>query len=166
MVLKHIQMAENSYILDIGCGGGANIKKMLAHCPRGRVSGIDYSSVSVEKSRKVNRKAITDRRCDVIKGSALALPFSKNSFDIVTAFETVYFWPEIEKCFCEVYRVLKPNGCFMICNESNGETNKDDKWVEKIGGMTIYNSESLVHFLQMQALRIFKLIKMRKDGSA
>ena len=160
--LKHIQMAENSYILDIGCGGGANIKKMLAHCPRGRVSGIDYSSVSVEKSLKVNRKAITDRRCDVIKGSALALPFSKNSFDIVTAFETVYFWPEIEKCFCEVYRVLKPNGCFMICNESNGETNKDDKWAEKIGGMTIYNGEQLRTFLMNAGFADIEIDKNEK----
>ena len=164
--LKHIEPAYNSAVLDIGCGGGANIKKMLSLCTYGRVSGINYSSVSVEKSRKVNRKAIANGRCDVTYGGVLALPFPEDSFDIVSAFEAVYFGHEIEGCFGEVYRVLKPNGCFMICNESNGETNKDDKWVEKIGGMTIYNSESLVHFLQMQALRIFKLIKMRKDGSA
>ena len=78
--LTHIQSAENSCILDVGCGGGANIKKMLVRCPRGRVSGGDYSPVSVEKSRKVNHKAIADGRCDIIKGSALALPFSENSF--------------------------------------------------------------------------------------
>lgn len=145
--LRHIQIADNSAFLDIGCGGGANIKKMLTMCPHGRVSGIDYSSVSVEKSRKINRKAIADGRCSVIEGSALVLPFSEDSFDTVTAFETVYFWPEIEKCFREVYRVLEPNGCFMICNESNGDTNKDDKWVEKIGSMTIYNGEQLRTFL-------------------
>ena len=89
--LRHIQIADNSAVLDIECGGGANIKKMLTICPHGRVSGIDYSSVSVEKSRKVNRKAISDGRCKIIEGRALALPFSENSFDAVTAFETVYF---------------------------------------------------------------------------
>ena len=145
--MKHIKIAENSSVLDVGCGGGANIKKMLALCPRGRVSGLDYSPVSVEKSRQVNRKAIADGRCDVIEGSALALPFSENSFDVVTAFETIYFWPEIEKCLGEIYRVLAPHGCFMICNESNGDTNKDDKWAEKIDGMTIYNGEQLRAFL-------------------
>lgn len=151
--LKHIQIADNSVVLDIGCGGGANIKKMLTMCPHGRVNGLDYSSVSVEKSRKVNRKAIADGRCDVTEGSALALPFPENSFDIVTAFETVYFWQEIEKCFGEVYRVLKLDGCFMICNESNGETNKDDKWVDKIGGMTIYNGKQLHTFLTRHCLK-------------
>lgn len=87
--LNHIQIADNSAVLDIGCGGGANIKKMLAMCPRGNVSGLDYSQVSEEKSRKVNRKASAAGRCDVIEGSALALPFSENSFYIVTEFDTV-----------------------------------------------------------------------------
>ena len=161
--LKHIQIKDNSAILDIGCGGGANIKKMLALCPHGRVIGLDYSPVSVEKSRKVNRKAIADGRCAISEGSAIALPFSENSFDTVTAFETVYFWPEIEKCFSEVYRVLKPNGCFMICNESNGETNRDDKWVEKIGGMTIYNGEQLHTFLTNAGFSDIQINKNEKE---
>lgn len=160
--LRHIQIADNSDALDIGCGGGANLKKMLAMCPHGRVSGLDYSSVSVEKSRKVNKKAIADGRCDVTLGSALTLPFSENRFDAVTAFETVYFWPEIESCFAEVYRVLKPNGCFMICNESNGETNKDDKWIDKIGGMTIYSGEQLRTFLINTGFADIKIDKNEK----
>lgn len=43
--LRHIHIADHSDILDIGCGGGANIKKMLSLCPHGRVSGIDYSPI-------------------------------------------------------------------------------------------------------------------------
>ena len=39
---------------------------------------------------------------------------------MVTAFETVYFWPELAQNFREVYRVLKPGGVFFICNEANG----------------------------------------------
>ena len=34
--------------------------------------------------------------------------------------------------------MLKPGGTFLICNESNGDTDKDEKWTEIIGGMTIY----------------------------
>ncbi len=64
-------------------------------------------------------------------------------FDAVTAFETVYFWPDLPQCFREVYRVLKPGGTFLICNESNGDTDKDKKWTEIIGGMTIYKDTEL-----------------------
>ena len=112
-------------------------------CPDGSVKGIDYSEVSVEKSRKVNAKDIKKGRCEVIQANVVELPFEENSFDAVTAFEMVYFWPNLVLNFQEVYRVLKSGGIFFICNEASGETSKDDKWVEKIGGMTIYTSERL-----------------------
>ena len=38
------------------------------------------------------------------------LPFSDNSFDIVTAIETYYFWPDKLKNLKEIYRVLKKDG--------------------------------------------------------
>jgi len=64
-------------------------------------------------------------------------------------------------CFREVYRVIKPGGTFFICNESNGETNKDDKWVEKIGGMTIYNGDQIKETLQKAG---FTDIHIHKNG--
>lgn len=46
-----------------------------------------------------------------------ALPFKDNAYDMATAFETVYFWPDIEKSFAEVRRILKPGATFLIVNE-------------------------------------------------
>ena len=74
--------------------------------------------------------------------------FASNWFDAVTAFETVYFWPDLPRCFREVYRVLKVGGTFLICNESNGDTAKDEKWTEIIGGMTIYKDIELKAYLE------------------
>ena len=141
---EHITFPADAAVMDAGCGGGANIKKLLEKGPQGCVKGIDYSEVSVEKSRKVNTKAIAAGRCEVLQASVAQLPFAENTFDLVTAFETIYFWPGLADCFREIYRVMKPGGTFFICNESNGETNKDDKWVEKIGGMTIYNAAQIL----------------------
>ena len=106
--------------------------------PEGIVKGIDYSPVSVEKSKKVNEAAIAEGRCTVLQGSVADMIFAGDWFDAVTAFETVYFWPDLPQCFREVYRVLKPGGTLLVCNESNGDTDKDKKWTEIIGGMTIY----------------------------
>ena len=98
-------------VLDCGCGGGANIKTLLKLCHKGKVHGIDYSAVSVEKMReKVNARAIAAGRCTVQQASVAELPFEAEQFDVVTAFETVYFWPELAQNFREVYRVLKPGG--------------------------------------------------------
>ena len=123
--LRFLQPAPDAMVLDCGCGGGANIKTLLKLCPKGKVQGIDYSAVSVEKARKVNAGAIAAGRCTVQQASVAELPFAAEQFEVVTAFETVYFWPELVQNFREVYRVLKPGGIFFICNEANGETAKD-----------------------------------------
>ena len=111
--LRFLQPAPDAMVLDCGCGGGANIKTLLKLCPNGKVQGIDYSAVSVEKARKVNTRAIAAGRCTVQQASVAELPFEAGQFDVVTAFETVYFWPELAQNFREVYRVLKPGGIFF-----------------------------------------------------
>ena len=116
--LQFLELAPDARVLDCGCGGGANMKRLLKKCPQGIVKGIDYSPVSVEKSKKVNKAAIAEGRCAVLQGSVADMVFADGWFDAVTAFETVYFWPDLPQCFREVYRVLKPGGTFLICNES------------------------------------------------
>ena len=146
--LQFLELVPDAKVLDCGCGGGANMKRLLKKCPQGVVKGIDYSPVSAEKSKKVNKAAIMEGRCTVLQGSVADMMFADNWFDAVTAFETVYFWPDLPRCFREVYRVLKPGGIFFICNEANGETTKDDKWTQIIDGMTIYTDTALKEYLE------------------
>ena len=146
--MKFLPLSSNAKVLDCGCGGGANIRKLLKKCPQGVVKGVDYSPVSVEKARRHNAAAIGSGRCAIWQGSVERIIFASDWFDAVTAFETVYFWPNLPQCFREVYRVLKPGGTFLICNESSGDTDKDEKWTEIIGGMTIYSGDELKTFLE------------------
>ena len=100
-------------VLDIGCGGGKNIARMLRRCPEGKVYGIDISEESVRISTNHNKRHI-GTRCFISKASVESLPFEAEQFDLVTAFETVYFWPNLPLCFGEIKRVLKPNGLFVF----------------------------------------------------
>ena len=141
--LSHMTLTDNANVLDVGCGGGANVARLLKRCPKGTVTGIDYSPVSVKKSTEVNASAIAAGRCRVLEGSAAALPFEEGAFDIVTAFETVYFWPDIEECFRGVRRTLKEGGRFAIVNEDDGLTGKNEKWEKMIDGMHTYTPDEL-----------------------
>jgi len=159
--LQFLNAAPDAKVLDCGCGGGANMKTLLKLCPKGKVQGIDYAAVSVEKAQKVNASAIEAGRCAVQQASVAELPFEAERFDVVTAFETVYFWPDLPQCFLEVWRVLKPGGIFLICNESNGDTDKDEKWTRIIGGMTIYKDTELEAYLEQAGFRDVQIHKRK-----
>ena len=139
--LKDFEIDREASALDIGCGGGANIARLLERCRK--ASGIDYSHVAVSKSRKLNWRAIAEDRCEVVEGNVTALPFEDSSFDLVTAFETIYFWPDITNCYRQVRRILKDGGRFMIVNESDGTDPWYNSWEDVIGNMHTYTVEEI-----------------------
>jgi len=159
--LRFLELAPDARVLDCGCGGGANIKRLLKKSPQGIVRGVDYSAVSVEKARNLNRIAIQKGRCAVWQGSVEHIIFAKDWFDAVTAFETVYFWSDLPRCLREVRRVLKHGGTVLICNESNGDTDKDEKWTEIIGGMTIYKDIELKAYLEQAGFHDVQIHKKK-----
>jgi ubiquinone/menaquinone biosynthesis C-methylase UbiE len=115
--LSHLEIQPTDKILDIGCGGGANIACMLKLAPQGRVCGLDYSELCVRKSARHNRKAVSRGAAEIRCGSVSQIPWPDGAFDLVTAFETVYFWPDFVNDLREVRRALKPGGRIFICNE-------------------------------------------------
>ena len=135
-------------IVEIGCGGGRNAGALLKKYPASHVTAVDYSPVSVAKAIAYNKRMIAAGRCRVTEGSASALPVSSDSIALATAFETVYFWPEIETCFAEVRRVLKEGGTFMICNESDGTDETSLKFEKIIDGMKCYTPQQLAAALR------------------
>ena len=108
-----------------------------------KVYGIDISEESVAKAIKVNADVI-DKQVFVQQGSAAELPYEDETFDFVTAVETVYFWPNLPSCLQEVRRVLKPGGHFAIMVEV---VDTDSKWTNVVEGMTAYPPEQLKQFL-------------------
>ena len=130
-------------IIDIGCGGGANLSRLMDRSLYAKVTGVNYSPVSVEKTRKVNADAIAEGRCKVLEASVASLPFKDDTFAMATAFEMVYFWLDIEKSFAEVLRILVPGGRFLIVNEDDGLSGNNEKWEKMIEGMHTYTPEEL-----------------------
>lgn len=141
--LSLLDIQEGRTMLDIGCGGGATLRRLLKRSKGGMVYGIDISEESVVKARKVNA-AVLDKQVFVTQGSAEKLPYEDWKFDLVTAVETIYFWPNLPQCLQEVRRVLKPGGRFAVMVEVADE---NSKWVTLVEGMKAYSPEQLKDLL-------------------
>jgi len=146
--LDKIPIPQSGNILDVGCGGGANIARLLKRSAGAEVTGVDYSSVSVAKSSRVNAAAISSGRCIINEANVASLPFPDDKFNLVTAFETIYFWPDIEKSFAEVRRVMTDGATFLIVNEDDGLTGSNEKWEKMIEGMHTYTPDEIKTHLE------------------
>ena len=122
--LAHVGIQPDFTILDIGCGGGRTIEKLTTLATGGMVYGVDYAKGSVAASRARNRRQIQAGRVAIEEASVSKLPFPENKFDLATAVETQYYWPNLVEDMREILRALKPGGKLVII----AETYKDGKY--------------------------------------
>jgi len=138
--LQQVSIEPDFKILDIGCGGGRTLQKLAAVAKDGLVCGVDYASGSVAVARSKNAQLIKDGRVEIRQGSVSQLPFPNDYFDMATAVETQYYWPDLVNDMKEVRRVLKAGGCFAVIAESYRGGRFDNL---KAPVMKLLNSSSL-----------------------
>jgi ubiquinone/menaquinone biosynthesis C-methylase UbiE len=138
--LKHVQIEKDFAILDVGCGGGRTIQKLAALAPDGMICGVDYARGSLAASSAKNAELIETGRVEIKQASVSQLPFPDNKFNLITAVETQYYWPDLLKDMQEVRRVLKPGGTFIVIAESY-KNGMNDIWQRPV--MKLLRSTSL-----------------------
>jgi SAM-dependent methyltransferase len=116
--LKQVRLDKHFIMLDIGCGGGRTLDKLAAVASDGKVFGIDYAAASVAAARRTNARWIRAGRADIQQGTVSRLPYPDGTFDVVTAVETHYYWPDLAADLREILRVLKPGGQLVVIAET------------------------------------------------
>lgn len=143
--LSKITIGKQDIILDVGCGGGRTVDKLAAIATAGKVCGLDFSPASVAFAKRTNRHWIDAGRVEIQEGSVSHLPFAADRFDLVTAVETHFWWPDLPADMREVWRVLKPDGMFIIIAEIyKGADTRIAKLAEKylpLSGMTLLSAD-------------------------
>ena len=135
--LSHVRVEKDFTILDAGCGGGRTVSKLAAIASDGKVYGVDYSAASVTVATKTNQQSIRNGRVEIREGNVSALPFQDDTFDLVTAVETHFWWPDLPAGFREVFRVLRPGGNVAVIAEIyKGAQSEKAKMVEKHASRT------------------------------
>jgi len=166
--LSKISIQKQHTILDIGCGGGRTVSKLAAIAKEGKVNGLDFSKASVAFAKRTNRHWIDTGRVEIQEGSVSHLPFADDAFDLVTAVETHFWWPDLLADMREVLRVLKPDGMFIIIAEIyKGAESRIAKLAEKylpLSGMTLLTADEHRELLANAAYSDVQIITEPSKG--
>src|SRR5260221_2508482 len=104
-------ISPRALVLDIGCGTGEFEKLLLDKHPNQQIVGVDISQKMLE---------IAQQKCEACPNaiflvtSALVLPFSDHSFDVIVSASTFHYFDEPEAALKEMRRVLRPDETLVI----------------------------------------------------
>ena len=98
---------EGEQVLDVACGTGA-VTRLAAQAvaPSGRVVGLDYNAAMLTAARAVPAAVPITWQ----EGSAVALPFADQTFDLVLCQQGLQYFPDRAAALTEMRRVLRDGG--------------------------------------------------------
>jgi len=98
-------------ILEVGCGNGYTLEKLVGRFDFGRIEGVDYSEPMVEVANSRNFPIAR-----ISRGDATNLDFEDESFDIAFTERCLINIKPFEsqtKAINEISRVLRPGGVYI-----------------------------------------------------
>lgn len=108
-MLEEIIHMYGDNILDLGCGTAELMSQIISEDSSRHLTGIDLS----EEMLKIARNKL-GKKATFILDDAENLPFADQSFDIVYCNDSFHHYPHPQLVLMEIYRVLKPEGTFLI----------------------------------------------------
>lgn len=108
--LNKIKFNNKPYILDLGCGTGANLQSF---CKYGKAVGMDISPLAIKFS--------SARECPyLVRGSVNNIPFKDNVFSAVTLLDVLYhkMVKEDKEALSGVYRIMGKGGKLIITDSA------------------------------------------------
>jgi ubiquinone/menaquinone biosynthesis C-methylase UbiE len=113
IILDGLHLREGSFVLDIGCGTGADVVDIARRvAPSGAVTGVDVSEAMIAEAQK--RTADLGLPVAFEVGNALGLRFGDGTFDGCRTERMLMHVPEPTRAFAEMVRVTKTGGRISI----------------------------------------------------
>lgn len=112
--ISNLEIKEDDYILEIGFGPGVAVEMAAKIATKGKIVGVDYSSVMLKQATKRNKNAIIDKQVQLLQADANNLPTFDMKFDKVYSINSIIFWKDPIKTLKHVKSCMKDGGIIAI----------------------------------------------------
>lgn len=114
-VVRRIKnLVQRGEAVDIGCGPGHLIFDLARQVPDLQLTGVDMSAEVLAQAETYAAQYHFGDSVTFKKGSAQAVPFPDETFDLVVSTLSLHHWREPLPVLDEVVRILRPGGAFLI----------------------------------------------------
>ena len=120
-------------MLEVGSGSGLCSRRILETFPQVALTASDLDNTTHEAYEGLKEKY--GQRLNVVTADVRALPFDRNSFDIVVAIHALHHVAKLDKAVLELTRVLRPGGLLGITDENQHYVAGPLKWFWKSENM-------------------------------
>ncbi|MGJ6999893.1 class I SAM-dependent methyltransferase [Listeria monocytogenes] len=117
--ISNTEMGDATNILDIGYGGGSNVKNLVELNKNVTIYGVDISKESYKTATNLNKKAINNGKVKLSIQDVALMNYPADFFDIVYAIQTHMYWDNPRKGFEEIYRVMSNEAFFILSSEKD-----------------------------------------------
>mmetsp|Transcript_14033 Transcript_14033/g.37204 ORF Transcript_14033/g.37204 Transcript_14033/m.37204 type:complete len:302 (-) Transcript_14033:286-1191(-) len=148
-------------VLDVGCSGGSDLRKMANLRPTARLYGIDMMGAVVELAKELG-PATADYR----SGDVHALPYQDDFFDAVYCQRLLIHSKQLERALKEIIRVLRPGG---VCVMAEGDLkanclHSDDERLQKVDQVTWASFVKRASVPRAAPVVYQRLVEMQSEG--
>jgi len=164
-ILEELKKYSFQNLLDVGCGTGPMIELLTKEYPDRHYTGLDLTPKMIETANAKDLK-----NANFVVGDSENLPFSDGSFDAVICANSFHHYPNPQKFFDGVARVLAPGGIFILRDYTSFDMmvwlmNHVEMPIANLvghGDVRCYTTKQVQVFCDATGLKIEKLEKQKK----
>ncbi len=154
-MLEGLALHRDDLLLEVGCGGGALLKRALATgC---RAAAIDHSADMLKVASQQNARAIAAGHLQLRYGDAAALPFPSERFTCAVMSGVLPWLPDPVQAFREVFRTLRPGGRFVAWTGTPKIYGTPAAGPKRRGGPRLYDDRTLARFAKAAGFTDFRI---------
>lgn len=158
--IETLNLSSNDVVLELGHGNCGHLPFLLKQAENLKYFGLEISELMQQEAIKSNQNYIKKNSAEFRLYNGTEIPFDNESFDKIFTVNTLYFWQNPNLLLNEIYRVLKPNGIFVL-------TFDDKSFMEKLPftpfGFNLYSLKDAEELLHQNHFKIIESISQTEQ---